>query len=189
MKTLFRKAFAGLSALILLATTPAVLPPAGQALAQTSVSCGVDATRMAPDAEEQAVLDQLNVYRASYGLQPLRFSWALTVAALWKSTDMATQHYFSHDDLTRPWLQHFTACGYTISGAFVGENLAAGHADGAATLQQWKDSPPHNENLLNPRFTAIGIKRTPSSDQYGFYWAMELGSAMDYDLLTGLAGQ
>lgn len=56
--------------------------------ATTTVQFTVDITHLALDAEEQAVLDQTNAYRASHGLPALRPSYALTQEALWKSSDM-----------------------------------------------------------------------------------------------------
>ncbi len=146
-----------------------------------SVNCGVDASRLALDGEEQAVLDATNAYRAQYGLQPLHISWTLQRVALWKASDTALHTYMQHDDGFRSWEQRFADCGYDYAsmGASIGENLAAGMPGGAATLAQWQSSPPHNANLLNPAFSVVGIKRVPAAgpgDPYGWYWAMELGS-------------
>lgn len=60
-------------------------------------ACAVDAARIALDREEQALLDETNAYRAVYGLTALRPSYTLTLAALWKSNDMASREYFAHD--------------------------------------------------------------------------------------------
>ena len=39
----------------------------------------------------------------------------------------------------------------------------------------WRGSPEHNENLLKPGFTRLGlaIARNPQAS-YGVFWAMEL---------------
>jgi len=153
-------------------------PPAGAA---HSVNCSVDPTRLALDAEEQYILDATNAYRAQYGLQPLQLSWTLQRIALWKAADTAMHAYMQHDDGFRSWEQRFSDCGYDYLslGASIGENLAAGYADGSATLSQWQNSPQHNANLLNPAFSVVGIKRVQGAgpgDPYSWYWAMELGS-------------
>lgn len=146
-----------------------------------SVNCGVDPSRLALDGEEQAVLDATNAYRLQNGLQPLQLSWTLQRIALWKASDTALHDYMEHDDGFRSWEQRFADCGYDYQalGATIGENLAAGYPEGAATLAMWESSPPHNANLLNPAFSVVGIKRVPAAgagDPYGWYWAMELGS-------------
>ena len=160
--------------------------------AQVALGCGIDASRMAPEGEEQAFSAGVNAYRAQNGLQPFQLSWALTVSAVWKSTNLAANHdgMLAHDDPGgRSWMQRFTDCGYNPPGSFVGENLAAGNATALATLSQWEASPPHNANMLNPQYTVIGVKRIQSTDQLGWYWTLEFGSALDHDLLDGLAGR
>jgi len=157
------------------------------AAAADVVSCDVDTHHLALDAEEQTALDGTNAYRAGHGLQPLRLSYTLTRAALWKSTDMVARHYAEHDDGFRTWMQRFNDCGYDSAGAYVAENLAGGSAAGAATLKQWQGSALHDANLLNPTYTAVGIKRVQSTDAYGWYWSMDLGSDLDTDLNAVLA--
>ncbi len=160
-----------------------------QSLPATLVNCTVNTASLALAGEEQAILDETNTYRTAAGLPVLRVSYALTVAALWKSTDMAVNHYGTHDDSFRTWDQRFRDCGYSIANAWMGENIAGGNASGDATLQQWVNSPHHNENLLGEKFTAVGIKRVKSADPkdtYGWYWSMELASDLDVDLSVAL---
>lgn len=182
----------------LLALSPTILPAArwglgasAAAAAARSASCTVDPGQIAPDSEELALLDETNAYRASYGLPPLQLSYALTVAALWKSTDMATRDYFAHDDGFRTWAQRLVDCGYNLPNRIADENLAAGEATASGTFAQFEGSPAHNENLLDPRMTAVGIKRVHSAnpaDPYGWYWSMDFGSDMDADLYAVLSG-
>jgi uncharacterized protein YkwD len=158
---------------------------APEAVLQAS-SCSVDSSLLGMDGEEWSALLSVNTYREAYGLQPLEFSYALQRVAAWKSTDGAVREYLSHDDGFRSWEQRFVDCGYDYPalGATIGENLAAGMDSGWATVQAWQNTPAHNANLLNPNFTAVGIKRvySPSPyDPYHWYWSMELGSdAYDY---------
>lgn len=59
----------------------------------------------------------------------------------------------------------------------VGENLAAGPTTVAETLQGWLDSPPHCENLMDARYTQMGIGYAvdPASPQ-GIYWVQLLAA-------------
>jgi len=157
----------------------------------TTSSCSVDLTHLALTPEEQIVLDLTNAYRASYGLSALRPDFALAQNALWKSTDLGAHAYTTHDDGFRTWQQRFADCGYDTITTYYGENLAGGDPSAAGTLGQWQSSPLHNANLLDPHFTAVGIKRvhaTDPADRYGWYWAMELGSALDANLNDWLSG-
>lgn len=124
------------------------------------------------------MLGLVNNYRARSGVGPLAASLSLDRAALWKSADMAVNRYFSHDDLGRGWQQRFNDCGYGTAAD--GENIAEGHPDAAQTFEQWRTSPPHNANLLNPSYHAIGVGRAeaPGGD---WYWTADFGAAVDAD--------
>jgi uncharacterized protein YkwD len=130
------------------------------------------------DAEEQSFLLIINDYRASFGKAPLALSPGLTIAAKFHSTDMATKHYFSHTSLDGTDFAGRLRRSYDFSTA-MGENIAAGHASGAATFEQWRKSPGHNANMLSDDFTAIGISRVYSSDVYHWYWTTDFGGYVD----------
>jgi uncharacterized protein YkwD len=69
----------------------------------------------------------------------------------------------------------FDATGYTP----LAENIACGHRDASATFEQWKNSPPHNANLLNPLYRDLGLGRAASEvgGEYGcrWYWTADFG--------------
>jgi uncharacterized protein YkwD len=137
--------------------------------------------RSSSDSEEQSMLNLINDYRSRSGAPVLARSAALARAALWKSTDMAANHYFSHDDLIRGWSQRLSDCGY--GPATTGENIADGHADAASTLMQWETSPPHNANLLNPNFHAVGLGRAEDASGL-WYWTADFGGVADGDSVS-----
>lgn len=132
------------------------------------------------DGEESAFLNMINDYRAQNGLGTLSTNAKLRDAGLWMAQDMAAKDYFSHtDSLGRDPFVRQGDFGYTYN-TWKGENLAAGVADATAAFELWKGSPGHNENMLNPHFTVIGIARAygPSST-FGWYWATEFGGQAD----------
>lgn len=142
--------------------------------------CTVTAANAALDTEEQAMLNGINAYRQQHGLSTLKASPTLTNSAAWLSTDMATKNYFSHtDSLGRSLGARLADCGYT-HGTYMGENIAAGYADAANTLNQWKNSPPHNANLLGASYVVAGIGRynNPAA-AYQWYWTLDLGNYDD----------
>lgn len=122
----------------------------------------------------------INNYRAQNGLGTLSTNGKLRDAGLWMAQDMAAKDYFSHtDSLGRDPFVRMNDFGYTYN-TWKGENLAAGVADAAGAFDLWKGSHGHNENMLNPHFTVIGIARAydPSST-FGWYWATEFGGQGD----------
>lgn len=139
-------------------------------------ACAIDRSPASPDSQEQAMLLEINNYRTQNGLSPLAPSLALNRSAIWKSTDMAANHYFSHDDLIRSWSQRISDCGY--SSSFAGENIAEGNADAASTFVQWRNSPPHNANMLDADYHAIGIGRAESANG-DWYWTTDFGDVVD----------
>jgi hypothetical protein len=132
-----------------------------------------------PDAEEADLIRRLNDYRQRAGLSSLTVSPSLMAAASWKSNDLGTSAYFSHDDFGRSWLQRLRDCGYADT-VNVAENLAAANSDGAATFEQWRTSAGHNANFLNPSMRAVGVARAfvPGSP-FGWYWTADFGAVVD----------
>lgn len=129
------------------------------------------------DAEEADFLARINAYRTQNNVPPLTISPALTRTAKWLSEDMATKGYFSHtDSLGRDLTARLQAFGVTGNSSW-GENIAAGNASAAGTILQWKNSPEHNENMLRPTFTTIGIGRAQGAPPYGWYWTTDFGNA------------
>lgn len=102
------------------------------------------------------LIDLTNDDRAIEGLHGLAANPLLTAAAQMKANDMAARGYFSHTapDGKSPW-HWFGEAGYTFS--FAGENLAVFFGDSSDVERAWMNSPSHRANILNERFTEIGI--------------------------------
>ncbi len=153
------------------------------------IAGGVEGSAQNPsiDGEEQMVLKLINEYRAQKGLSQLKISISLTRAADWMGVDMSTKNYFSHvDSLGRGVSLRLNAFGYNYQG-FRGENLAAGYNDAVRTFNQWKNSPGHNANMLNPNYNVIGISRIyGAASTYKWYWTTDFGSYVDATFGGGL---
>ncbi len=80
----------------------------------------------------------------------------LEKAAQLKAQDMATNGYFSHvsPDGKTPWYW-FNLAGYSFK--YAGENLAINFQDSKDIYNAWIESPDHKANILNSKFTEIGI--------------------------------
>lgn len=103
-----------------------------------------------------ALADLTNEARAQAGFQPLKVSPKLEAAARSKAEDMAKKGYFAHkspEGLT-PWYW-FAKSGYVFHAA--GENLAVDFSDSVEVSKAWLGSPKHRANILNPRFSEIGV--------------------------------
>jgi uncharacterized protein YkwD len=153
-------------------------PPTQAAL----INCTVAAGEVANDGEEQTMLTLINQYRAQNGRPAWKFSPNLNRAAAWKSHDMGAKNYFSHNDLDgRSPYTRMSNCEYNVSVSW-GENIAAGYADAANTLNLWKNSPSHNALLLDTQygFKVAGIGRySQAGSTYTHYWTLNMGGFDD----------
>lgn len=111
----------------------------------------------AQDDVTNSLLDAINAARQEEGLSPLVANPLLQQAAQRHSDDMAATETLSHmgSDGSQFW-ERIRDTGYIlVSGA---ENvLSRGDTDAQAAFQQWYASAPHRENILNPRYTEVGI--------------------------------
>lgn len=102
------------------------------------------------------LVDLANADRASQQIPALQVNPLLVAAAQAKANDMAAKGYFAHTspDGVEPW-HWFEEAGYTFEHA--GENLAVDFSDSSDVERAWMNSPTHRENILDGKFTEIGI--------------------------------
>lgn len=108
-----------------------------------------------------AIFPEVLVMRANFdrgdeGEDALSINPLLQAAAEAKAADMAAKGYFAHTapDGTPPWYWLHQA-GYQFVAA--GENLGVNFTESDTLHNAWMLSPSHRRNLLNRRFTEIGI--------------------------------
>ena len=159
--------FAGLTSAPDSAQTPGGQKPDGQKPESQKPAQDTAAT---PEELAAEVVRLVNAERAKEGLSPLGTYDSLTRAAQIRSPEIVT--LFSHD---RPdGTSCFTAMDQTGAkkGAYTwGENIAAGNATAADTVEQWMNSPGHRANILNPQFTHIGVGyQYDANSAYRHYW-------------------
>ena len=141
------------------------------------------------DEIELEFLQIINEYREANGAPCLTPSPTMNEAADFMSRSMGELGFFDHqeppcdpagDNCTgRDPFERIAFFGHA-GWSTAGENIAAGYPDAVNTFEGWKASPGHNENMLNPNFTAIGIGRVvvPNSS-YGVYWTNNFSNFVD----------
>lgn len=102
------------------------------------------------------LVDLANNDRAGENEQALTVNTKLAEAAQEKANDMAEKGYFAHvsPDGRDSW-SWFKDVGYSFS--YAGENLAVNFTDSKDVEQAWMNSPTHRANILNGKFTEVGI--------------------------------
>jgi uncharacterized protein YkwD len=115
---------------------------------------------MACSPEERHTFDRINAFRAANGVHALQWDGqAYDKAAAW-SRHMATQGRLSHSTLSD---------GMT-GWRLLGENVASNSSlDGA--IRALEASPAHRANLLNGRFTHVGVGAVKHN---GVWWVTQV---------------
>jgi uncharacterized protein YkwD len=104
---------------------------------------------------EQKAVQLLNADRKDAGLEPLKINLKLSKLAADYAADMNNRKFFSHvDPEGKDPFDRMAAIGIDFPNE--GENIALG-PDVETAQKMLMDSPLHRENLLNPKFTEIGI--------------------------------
>ncbi len=102
------------------------------------------------------LVDLTNSSRAQNNIPSLKVNPLLEQAAQLKAEDMAAKSYFAHTspEGVEPWYW-LAKVNYNYSGA--GENLAINFSDSNDIANAWMNSPGHRANILDNRFSEIGI--------------------------------
>ena len=120
-------------------------------------------------ADEQRFLDLTNAARVRNGLKPLTVDPRLVETARLKAQDMAKLGYFGHVSPTygKPstMMINFGIKDYRWIG---GENLAQNSTVDKA-FNALMNSPTHRANILDPRYTHIGVASV-TGGLYGKLW-------------------
>jgi uncharacterized protein YkwD len=123
---------------------------------------------------------------------PLHWNAALLTVAWTHSKDMYTEDYFAHESYDRIGGQLVFVSdmatrvrSYYTFNVSIAENIAwntSGSAQGV--IQQWMDSPPHRESLMNPLYTEGAIGAFGGSDKV--YFTHNFGArTISYNLAIG----
>lgn len=102
------------------------------------------------------IAEKINKLRETNGSNSVEMNDRLMKAAQLKAEHMAQNSYFAHTspDGTSPWHWFYKA---NYKPKYAGENLALSYSLKSNIVRSWENSPSHNANLKNPRFSETGI--------------------------------
>ena len=152
---------------------PTLVAAAVALLAAAPLAGPVTTADAATISVQNQVIQLVNAQRAKAGCRALKLDLRLSRAAQLHSIDMAKRRYFSHttpDGVT--FAQRIRAQGYP--GSRIGENIAAGYPTPATVMAAWMKSPGHRANILDCRYTAIGVGAAVGGP-YRYYWTQDFG--------------
>lgn len=122
------------------------------------------------NANELKALELLNADRQAANLQPLTINLTLSKLAADFAIDMNNRKFFNHVDPDgKDPFDRMAAVGIDFPNA--GENIAVS-PDVATAHKMLFNSPKHKENILNPKFTEVGLGVRPDS-RGGVYLVQE----------------
>ena len=103
---------------------------------------------------------------------PLAVSATLERTAALHAEDMARWNYFEHTgrDGSAP-RDRLARAGY--AARLTGENIAFGPDSAEEVVAGWLGSPGHCANLMNARFSAMGLAFSVEPRKHAVYWVLD----------------
>ena len=121
-----------------------------------------------------AAAAMISLYRKNNGLGTVEVDPELVRLAETQSQAMASQNKLDHD-VKAPLAKRLNASGYPANVAV--ENVSAGYHTLAEAFSGWRDSPPHNANMLKGGVTKLGIAASYAPNtKYKVFWTLILAS-------------
>lgn len=115
------------------------------------------------------MLGRLNKARKSAGLAALALDDDLQAAAQIRALEIAQKYTSDH---SRPNGQK----AFSASTKIWGENIARGYKDEYEVMVGWLDSKGHRANILDKRFTIVGLACSEGDDGR-LYWVQSFGTS------------
>src|SRR5688500_10668218 len=137
-----------------------------------------------PNGIEWDFVETINAYRNSNGVGDVIMSRSLAAAARHHAFYMSRTDDVDHTLGNKSWIQNIYDYGYP-QGYHMGENVAAGRQRSDGILALWRDSPTHNQNMLDPDWIRIGVGRVYyAAGRYQFYWCTTFGNKSHRTITT-----
>ncbi len=134
----------------------------GSSPASSAKQAFAEPVHLSPDSGANQVLTLINTARRKKNRPLLTLDYRLGLAAKDHSDSMAKHGYFAHRGRDGSNFQmRMKRHGYPLSHS--AENLAKAR-DASTVFQMWSDSKGHRVNMMNKKYTRVGIVRT------GDYW-------------------
>jgi uncharacterized protein YkwD len=116
----------------------------------------------------------ISQYRQNNLLSAVEVDSELMRLAEAQSQAMASQNRLDHD-VRAPLAKRLASAGYPAAVAV--ENVSAGYHTLAEAFSGWRDSPPHNANMLKSGVTKLGIAASYAPNtKYKVFWTLILAS-------------
>jgi len=119
------------------------------------------------DRNLQRLVDLVNEERSKAGLAPLTMVAETNTAAGIRAKEIYSSFAHERPDGSK-YRTVLDECN--VSYSYCGENVAYGYRSPDAVMDGWMNSEGHKANILNERFTKIGVGHYKGSNGYD-YWS------------------
>lgn len=127
----------------------------------------------------------INGMRTDRNLTLVNFNASLMAAAIAHSKYMHRSQHFAHiGSGGSAFHERINAAEYLFLEA--AENIAFCRGDAEAAFKIWMNSPPHYQNLTNPKFIHIGVGLSPSQavpapETQMHYWTANFAQPLTFE--------
>ena len=124
--------------------------------------------------DPQGAAEIISIYRRNHGLDTLTVDAGLMDEARRQAEAMSSADKLSHE-IRGTLTDRLNRAGYARSQAV--ENVSAGYHTVAEAFSGWRQSPPHNANMLAPGMRRMGIAAVynPRS-KYHVFWTLVMAN-------------
>jgi uncharacterized protein YkwD len=131
---------------------------------------GAHLAAYATKVDSSAARDMISNYRATHGLTRVAINPVLERVALDQALAMARADMLSHT-VHGTLMARLDGAGVPNMAAI--ENVSAGYDSLAAAFSGWRQSPPHDANLLAANMRRMGIASAAApGSRFKVYWAL-----------------
>jgi uncharacterized YkwD family protein len=149
------------------ATTTPTETQQGAAASAIAADSAKAAAAYSLSAYEKEIVSLVNKERAKAGLKALAVDTNLSKVSRMKSEDMKKLNKMSHTGTYGSPFDMMKKFGIKYRSA--GENIARGYRTPKEVMKGWMSSPGHKANILNKKYTHIGVGYVAS----GNYWTQQ----------------
>lgn len=129
-------------------------------------------------AWRQRILELVNQQRELAGVPPVVYSPQLEAQANQYACELIAYDFFDHVNPVTGSTLADRAAEFGYDFLVIGENLAGGQPTPEQAMADWMNSPGHRRNILDERFTELGVGVRLGGD-FRIYWVQEFGLPAD----------
>jgi len=119
-----------------------------------------------------AAVGRVNALREANGQTALQVDRRASHAALAQAKNMAAHQTMEHNiGIGANFARRMKKNDVPLPAA---ENIAAGQRTVEAAVTAWENSPPHRRNMLDGRFSGVGVAVASNAETGEPYWSMVL---------------